>query len=73
VIQLDEMQLVNDEDDFIEVPDDDEIGRMRVFLTPEQATAFCEHAERIVGAGRDQCRWCGGPMDPQGHACPRFN
>jgi uncharacterized repeat protein (TIGR03847 family) len=73
VIQLDEMQLVDEDHDFEEVPDDDEVGRMRVFLTPEQATAFCEQAERIVGAGRDQCRWCGGPIDLQGHSCPRLN
>lgn len=74
VIQLDEMQIVDDEDDFIAMPDDDDgVGRMRVFLTPEQATAFCERAEKLVSSGRDQCRWCGGPIDPAGHACPRFN
>lgn len=73
VIQLDELQLLDEDDDFLEVPADDEVGRMRVFLTPEQAAAFCERAELIVQAGREQCRWCGGPIDPTGHACPRFN
>jgi len=73
VIQLDELQLLDEDDDFLEVPADDEVGRMRVFLTPEQAVAFCERAELIVQAGREQCRWCGGPIDPNGHACPRFN
>jgi uncharacterized repeat protein (TIGR03847 family) len=73
VIQLDELQLVDEENEFLEIPEDDEIGRMRVFLTAEQATAFCEHAEQVVQAGREQCRWCGGPIDPVGHACPRLN
>ena len=73
VIQLDELQLLDEDDDFLEVPADDEVGRMRIFLTPEQAVAFCERAELIVQAGREQCRWCGGPIDPTGHACPRFN
>jgi uncharacterized repeat protein (TIGR03847 family) len=73
VVQLDEMQLLEEDDDFLDVPADDEVGRMRVFLTPAQAVAFCERAEQIVQAGREQCRWCGGPIDPSGHACPRFN
>jgi uncharacterized repeat protein (TIGR03847 family) len=73
VIQLDELQILDEENEFLEIPEDDEVGRMRVFLTPEQATAFCERAELLVQAGREQCRWCGGPIDPDGHACPRLN
>lgn len=73
VVQLDEIQLLDEDDDFLDVPADDEVGRMRVFLTPAQAVAFCERAETLVQAGREQCRWCGGPIDPSGHACPRFN
>jgi len=27
----------------------------------------------VVAAGREPCPFCGGPMDPQGHLCPRAN
>lgn len=48
-------------------------GHVRVFLTRGQAHAFCEHADLVVAAGRPPCTWCGLPLDPEGHACPRMN
>jgi uncharacterized repeat protein (TIGR03847 family) len=48
-------------------------GHVRVFLTRGQAHAFCEHADVVVAAGRPPCTWCGLPLDPEGHACPRMN
>ena len=48
-------------------------GHVRVFLTRGQAHAFCEHADTVVAAGRPPCTWCGLPLDPEGHACPRMN
>ncbi|MCU1504450.1 MAG: hypothetical protein JWM12_3804 [Ilumatobacteraceae bacterium] len=48
-------------------------GHLRVFLTRSQAHAFCEHADSIVAAGRPACVFCGLPMDPSGHPCPRMN
>jgi uncharacterized repeat protein (TIGR03847 family) len=38
-----------------------------------QARAFCSRAESVVEAGRETCPFCGGPMDPGGHLCPRAN
>ena len=26
-----------------------------------------------IDAGRPDCQWCGNPIDPDGHACPRMN
>lgn len=54
---------------------DDEVGggHVRVFLTRGQAVAFCERADTIVNSGRPDCNWCGLPIDPNGHACPRMN
>lgn len=46
---------------------------LRVQLTRGQARAFCDHAEEVVQAGRPSCRFCGHPMDPDGHICPRMN
>jgi uncharacterized repeat protein (TIGR03847 family) len=48
-------------------------GHVRFYVTRGQADAFCEHADRVVAAGRPPCHWCGQPIDPQGHACPRMN
>jgi len=48
-------------------------GRVRFQLTRGQALAFSEHSEDVVDAGRPPCVWCGFPMDPDGHPCPRMN
>jgi uncharacterized repeat protein (TIGR03847 family) len=38
-----------------------------------QAVAFIEVAEAAVAAGRPSCLFCGRPIDPNGHMCPRMN
>jgi uncharacterized repeat protein (TIGR03847 family) len=48
-------------------------SRARLLLSRGQARAFARHAERVVAAGRPACRFCGGPIDADGHACPRMN
>lgn len=69
VLQLEEMVPVDDEGE----PVDDDQGKIRVYVSRSQAAAFCDHADRIVAAGRPDCRWCSLPIDPDGHACPRMN
>ncbi|HRW17234.1 MAG TPA: DUF3090 family protein [Dermatophilaceae bacterium] len=46
---------------------------LRVVLGPAQARAFARRARAIVSAGRPPCPFCGGPLDPDGHVCPRAN
>lgn len=46
---------------------------MRVSLPPAQARAFARRCETIVRAGRPSCPFCGGPLDADGHICPRAN
>ena len=53
--------------------DDVDRGHVRLFLSRSQAAAFCDHADSVVAAGRPPCRWCGHPINPNGHACPRMN
>ena len=48
-------------------------GHIRLYVTRGQAAAFCDHADEIVAAGRPSCMWCGNPIDPDGHPCPRMN
>ncbi len=72
VIVLEELPVWSDDDD----PDDDDApdGRAVTVTVPlDQAAAFAEVAEDLVRAGRPNCRLCGAPVDPGGHACPRWN
>jgi len=70
VIQLDEMVPLDENGE----PDPDVVaGRVRGLITRGQALAFCDHADDVVAAGRPNCRWCGFPIDPDGHPCPRMN
>lgn len=81
VVQLEEMVFLDEDDeeeDIFEVMSDDEDDEspttvVRVLLTPEQVRAFCDTADLFVSAGRTTCKWCSQPMDPAGHACPKFN
>jgi uncharacterized repeat protein (TIGR03847 family) len=57
------------------VLDDTEEGpdALRVFLSPPQARAFADRAERVVSAGRPPCPLCAEALDPEGHVCVRLN
>jgi uncharacterized repeat protein (TIGR03847 family) len=46
---------------------------MVVKLDPAYARAFVRRAQTVVSAGRPPCQFCGNPIDPDGHLCPRAN
>lgn len=48
-------------------------ARFRVLLTREQARALAIRALTLVESGRPPCPWCGHPLDPAGHTCPKKN
>jgi len=52
------------------VPD---AARARFRVTRAQVAAFVDRARELVAGGRPPCPLCGGPLDPEGHACPRLN
>jgi uncharacterized repeat protein (TIGR03847 family) len=65
-------------------PDDPEAGvdpeilteeprQVRVVLSPSRARAFARRAQSVVSAGRPPSPVCGGPLEPEGHICPRAN
>jgi uncharacterized repeat protein (TIGR03847 family) len=59
-----------------EEPEEEELAdldRLRVRLTPSATRAFIARAKRVVAAGRPPCPFCGQPLDPAGHLCPRHN
>lgn len=55
----------------IDEPEPEEIFLVR--LPAALARAFSQRAQSVVAAGRQPCPFCGGPMDPAGHLCPRAN
>jgi len=63
--EIDESVVLDDGD---EGPD-----ALRVFLSPVQARAFAERAEKVVSAGRPPCPLCAEPLDATGHVCVRLN
>ena len=46
---------------------------LRVSLDADAARAFAARSLRVVAAGRPPCPFCGAPLDPSGHVCPRAN
>lgn len=57
----------------VETPEESADEVLVVGLTPSLARAFCKRAEAVVAAGRPPCQFCGAPLDPEGHLCPRAN
>ncbi len=72
-----EAQAITDDDEAAgTIPDDDELDGpavLRVRLTAASARAFAKRASAVVSAGRPPCPFCGLPLDPEGHVCPRAN
>lgn len=71
LLQLEEVIAVDEEGEPLD--EDPDRGHIRMFLTRNQAHAFCSHAENIVAAGRPACVWCANPINPDGHFCVRMN
>jgi uncharacterized repeat protein (TIGR03847 family) len=46
---------------------------LRVRISGTTARAFVSRAQAVVAAGRPPCPFCGGPLDADGHVCPRAN
>ena len=73
VVEL--LAVTEEEIDESVVLDDTEEGpdALRVFLSPTEAKAFADRAEKVVSAGRAPCPLCAEPLDPEGHVCVRLN
>jgi uncharacterized repeat protein (TIGR03847 family) len=55
----------------IEEPEPEELLLIR--MPAAMARSFAARAESVVAAGRAPCPFCGGPIDTDGHLCPRAN
>jgi uncharacterized repeat protein (TIGR03847 family) len=70
IVVLEELTGLPDEDDESEPSPG---GSVKLHLTRSQVAAFVGHSRALVAAGRPPCRFCGLPIDSDGHACPRMN
>ena len=61
------------DDELIEISMQDQGDLLRVVVTLGMAQAFASRSLNVIGAGRKPCPFCGGPLDPRGHLCPRSN
>jgi uncharacterized repeat protein (TIGR03847 family) len=53
--------------------DGPEPDRVRLWATREQMFALARHGAAVAERGRPRCRFCGNPIDPEGHMCPAMN
>ena len=60
-----------DEDDVALIEDAPDLLSFKLRI--HQARAFCDRTDAVVAAGRQPCPFCGLPVDPAGHLCPRAN
>ena len=58
-----------------EAEDDDEEPEivLQFSFRRQMAEELAEQALKVVAAGRPRCPLCGGPIDPDGHICPKSN
>lgn len=72
---VDDLPLEADEAELLELPlaEPEPAEVFLVRMPPAMARAFAARASGVVSAGRPQCQFCGRPMDPAGHLCPRAN
>ena len=68
VVLLEEVVVDEDEATMTAGP-----GTLRVHLTRQQVQGFAGQAASLAATSRPDCRLCGQPIDPDGHACPRLN
>ena len=80
--QIGAMSLAWDEEstlicvELFELEDDEEDAEgevVEINVTLAMAAAFAARSKAVVNAGRLPCPFCGIPIDPRGHLCPRAN
>ena len=77
LIQIDLQAVSESQGQQGELIDIEELGVdqdiVRIHISVGVADAFVKRAITVVSAGRTPCPFCGGPIDPKGHLCPRAN
>jgi len=63
----------NADDELLEIDTSSDQDILRILMSLGYAESFAKRANTVVAAGRAPCPFCGGPIDPNGHLCPRSN
>jgi uncharacterized repeat protein (TIGR03847 family) len=50
-----------------------DLETIRLWASREQMLALSRHGAEVAERGRPTCRFCGNPIDPEGHVCPATN
>jgi len=50
-----------------------DLAMVRFALSLGQVKEFIRRSEAVIGSGRQPCMFCGLPINPDGHLCPRAN
>ena len=67
------MDSDNADEELLEIDTTSDQDILRILMTLGYAESFVKRANTVVAAGRAPCPFCGGPIDPNGHLCPRAN
>ena len=76
LIEIDLQAIVdsdNADEELLEIDTNSDQDILRILMTLGYAESFAKRANTVVAAGRAPCPFCGGPIDPNGHLCPRAN
>lgn len=73
MIEAHEVAIPEGEDDPLSDAERALTGSLRVVLAPAMARAFAQRCATAIEGGRPNCPFCGQPLDPEGHICPRSN
>ncbi|MEU4191577.1 DUF3090 family protein [Kribbella sp. NPDC026611] len=73
VVAAEQVELEEEEDPVTAAMESEDAEVFVVRITEEQARAFARRAVALVASGRPSCPFCGRPIDPEGHICPRAN
>jgi uncharacterized repeat protein (TIGR03847 family) len=66
LVSIELYELDNDEDQ-------EQGSVLEINISLGMASAFVNRSRALVNAGRLPCPFCGIPIDPRGHLCPRAN
>jgi len=76
MIEIDLQAITSDDnpdEELLEIGSSGDQEILRVIISLGYAESFAKRANSVVAAGRVPCPFCGGPIDPNGHLCPRAN
>ncbi len=68
-----EITTAEGEEQTPEPEEDSETSVVRFWCTRTQLRAMCRWGLEVAAQGRPICPYCGQPMDPEGHFCPKRN